>query len=239
MKVFGREPTPMADWSGSVHSAALLRRGDTSAPTCSTCHGSHGAVPPGVTEVANVCSQCHVREAELFRASPKKAIFDGIGQPECLVCHSNHRIVHPDDSWIGLTEGAVCSACHDSSTKGSDAILEVRRRFDSLSEAIAGADGRLSRAEQAGMLVQEGRAALQEASEHRVNSHVLLHAFSVAPIAEVTDNGLAAARRAEVSGTDAIQELAFRRTGLGVATLLIVGFLLTLAIKIRSLPPAD
>ena len=72
MAAFNREPTPFKDWSASVHAAALLKRGDASAPTCSTCHGSHGATPPGVTQVANVCAQCHIREAELFRASPKK-----------------------------------------------------------------------------------------------------------------------------------------------------------------------
>ena len=71
--------------SSSVHADALLKRGDTSAPTCNTCHGSHGATPPGITEVANVCAQCHVREAQNFSAGPKKAIFDAMGQAECLV----------------------------------------------------------------------------------------------------------------------------------------------------------
>jgi hypothetical protein len=236
MASFGRQPTPMADWSASVHATALIRRGDTSAPTCSTCHGSHGAVPPGVTDVANVCSQCHVREAELFRASAKKTIFDAIGQPECLVCHSNHRIEHPEDDWIGLTEGAVCAVCHDSSTGGSDTVVGFRDQFDSLSGAIGSADQVLTRAERAGMLVYDGRAALQEASEHLIDSRVLLHTFSAAPVAEVTSSGLAAARRAEASGVDAMRELGYRRTGLGIATLLIVGFLITLGIKIRSLP---
>ena len=130
MQAFNREPTPNADWSASVHAAALLKRGDTSAPTCSTCHGSHGAAPPGVTQVANVCAQCHVREAELFRASPKKAIFDAIGQAECLVCHSNHRIESPEDAWIGLTEGAVCATCHDESVAGGATIKEIRQQLD-------------------------------------------------------------------------------------------------------------
>ena len=82
MTQFGRDAAPPADWSASVHAVALLKRGDTSAPTCTSCHGSHGATPPGVSSVANVCAQCHLREAELFRASPKQAIFDAIGQAE-------------------------------------------------------------------------------------------------------------------------------------------------------------
>ena len=80
-----------------MHAKALLERGDTSAPTCSTCHGSHGAAPPEVESVALVCAQCHVREAELFRKSPKKKLFDSLSMPECVTCHSNHHIVEPQD----------------------------------------------------------------------------------------------------------------------------------------------
>ena len=104
---------------------------------------------------------------------------------------------------------------------------------------MAGAEAVLTRAERAGMLVDDGRSALHEASEHRINAHVMLHGFSAAPIAELTDQGMAAARKAETTGRSAMQELAYRRTGLAIATLVIFGFLVTLGIKIRSLPPAD
>lgn len=239
MKPFGRDATPSADWSASVHAAALLKRRDTSAPTCNTCHGSHGAVPPGVTQVANVCSQCHVREADLFRASPKKAIFDAIGQAECLVCHSNHRIEPPQDAWIGLSQGAICAMCHDNTTNGSQTIVRMRQQFDALSAAITAADAVLTRAGRAGMLVDEGRAALREAHERQINARVMLHAFVAGPFDGVTAPGLAAARKAEASGNQALQELRHRRQGLAVATLLIVGFLVTLGLKIRSLPRDD
>ena len=79
----------------SVHGTMLLDVGDTSAPACNDCHGNHGASPPGVASVANVCGQCHGREAALFRASRKQAIFDGLGVAECTVCHDNHAILHP------------------------------------------------------------------------------------------------------------------------------------------------
>ena len=45
-------------------------------PTCNDCHGNHGAVPPGLDNVANVCGQCHGRQAELFRQGPHKQPFD-------------------------------------------------------------------------------------------------------------------------------------------------------------------
>jgi predicted CXXCH cytochrome family protein len=239
MAAFGRKPTPFADWSASVHAAALLERGDTSAPTCSTCHGSHGATPPGVETVANVCSQCHAREAELFRASPKKPIFDAMGEAECLVCHRNHRIEHPSDSWVGLQEGAVCARCHDETTGGAKTIIAVRQGLDLLSTRIAAAQDVLGRAERAGMLVDEGRGPLREALDHRIHSRVLVHAFALTSFDDVAGRGLAAAEHAQQVGNSALAELQIRRQGLWVATFLILGFLATLWWKIRQLPTPD
>ena len=235
MAAFGLEPTPFKDWSDSVHAAALLKRGDLSAPTCSTCHGSHGAAPPGVTQVANVCAQCHLREAELFRASPKKAIFDRMGQAECLVCHSNHRIAQPTDAWVGLKEPAVCAACHDATTKGADTIATIRRGLDQLAAAIQSGEAVLVRAERAGMLVDDGRAALREARNNQIQARVLAHAFATEPFQGMADQGVHDARESQTVGERALYELHVRRLGLLGATLVILGFLATLWVKIRRL----
>ena len=239
MALFGRDPAPSTDWAASVHASALLKRGDTSAPTCASCHGSHGATPPGVASVANVCAQCHLREAELFRASPKQAIFDAIGQAECLVCHSNHRIEPPADTWVGLEEGGVCAQCHDQTVNGAQTIQDIRQDLGRLSAALSEADALLTRAERAGMLVDEGRTAQREAREHQVQSRVLVHAFAAAPFAERAAAGIASARRAHEAGEAALQELQVRRRGLAVATLLVLAFLVTLGLKIRRLPWAS
>ena len=236
MAAFERDAAPYTDWSNSVHAAALLERGDTSAPSCSTCHGSHGATPPGVSEVANVCSQCHVREADLFRSSPKKPIFDAMNEAECLACHGNHRIESPSDAWIGLKEPAVCAKCHDETVGGARTILEVRQALDRLATAVSTADAVLARAERAGMLVEDGRIALREAREHQIHSRVLVHAFATRPLAEMAGQGFGSATRAEGVGEQAMRELQVRHRGLAVATIVIVGFLASLWLKIRRLP---
>jgi predicted CXXCH cytochrome family protein len=239
MSAFGHRDNPPVDWGKSVHARALLERGDTSAPTCSTCHGSHGAVPPGVTSVALICSQCHVREAELFSKSPKKALFESLGQAECLTCHSNHEIEAPSDSWIGLKDPALCSTCHDDSVKGAADILAVQQGLQQLAGGIDRAQRVLDRAEEAGMLVDEGRLILREAHERQILARVTVHAFAAKPFAETSAPGVADAGRAEAIGTQALQELQFRRKGLAVATVLILGFLVTLWVKIRRLPPIE
>ena len=236
MSLFGHEGNPPEEWKASVHAAALLKRGDTSAPTCSTCHGSHGTAPPGVTSVALVCAQCHVREAELFRNSPKKAIFDLIGQGECLTCHSNHRIQKPADSFIGLQVPALCATCHNNEMKGAAVITAMQKGLSDLDTSIVRANGVLDRAASAGMLVDDGRLALRDAHEDQILARVSIHAFADKPFAATAGKGIAEAARAEAIGNAAMGELRYRRNGLAVATLLIVGFLATLWATIRRLP---
>jgi len=239
MDPFGRSSDVFADWSTSVHAAALLERGDTSAPTCNTCHGSHGATPPGVDSVANVCAQCHVREAELFRDSPKKALFDMMGQADCLVCHNNHAIARPDDSWIGFESPAVCATCHDESIGGADVIRTVGEGLRTLRTDTYSAEALVTRADEAGVLVEEGHMALADAREAHVRLRVLVHAFATEPFDEVLADGRAAVERAQQAGNAGLEELQFRRSGLAVATLFILGFLVTLFMKIRRLPPIE
>jgi hypothetical protein len=104
-------PTDQYDlYRQSIHAAALLERGDTAAPACNSCHGNHGATPPGVGSVANVCGQCHGREAMLFNASFKKDLFETINAAKCTACHSNHRILHPTPELFHSASAPTVSA---------------------------------------------------------------------------------------------------------------------------------
>jgi hypothetical protein len=84
--------------------------------------------------------------------------------------------------------------------------------------------------------VDEGRLALRAAREQQVQARVLVHGFAAEPFGTAAAEGAAAARRALDAGEAASRELQVRRTGLGVATLLIIAFLVTLWLKIRRLP---
>ncbi|HSY50080.1 MAG TPA: hypothetical protein VLC46_14795 [Thermoanaerobaculia bacterium] len=127
-----------ARWSTSVHAKALLQKGDLTAPTCNSCHGNHGATPLGVASIAFVCGQCHVREMELFRASPKAAGWErhndlltaaggkcGTCHDDerasleikqlngCVICHSNHGINRPTVAMLGNLPDTPCAFCHE------------------------------------------------------------------------------------------------------------------------------
>jgi hypothetical protein len=119
MAPYGVATNQFADYRSSVHAAALLEQGDTSAPACNDCHGNHGAAPPGVRSVAHVCGQCHGREATLFAASFKKDLFDAAGLQECTVCHDHHRIQHPTPE---LFHGASAPQVEGGRITGTDPL---------------------------------------------------------------------------------------------------------------------
>ena len=51
----GSRPTRKQRYRRSVHGEMLLVQRDFSAPACNDCHGNHGAFPPGVSSIAQVC----------------------------------------------------------------------------------------------------------------------------------------------------------------------------------------
>ena len=93
-----------AKYSKSVHARAR-EKGDLSAPTCNSCHGNHGAAPPEVGSVANVCGTCHAVFADKFKLSPHWEPFKDMGLPGgCKVelpsyseqHHGLHLLCDPD-----------------------------------------------------------------------------------------------------------------------------------------------
>lgn len=142
----GGQPLPVDQyerWRRSVHAEALLEREDLSSPTCNDCHGNHGATPPGLESIVFVCGQCHGREANLFRDSPKRegleqhneAFLPAMGEAgcgtchqaeplaslahvdrftECSTCHENHAVIRPGVALLGALPETPCAFCHET-----------------------------------------------------------------------------------------------------------------------------
>ena len=137
-----------ARWRVSVHARAMFEKNDLTAPTCNDCHGNHGAAPPGVDRLVFVCGNCHVREAELFRASAKYAAlnqhntFLATGAKcgdchtdqraklqitsfnECVTCHENHAIVRPSLAMLAPPPDTPCAMCHEGSGPLANVVAE-------------------------------------------------------------------------------------------------------------------
>ena len=225
----------MEKYKTSVHWAAMTTKGDLSAPTCNSCHGNHGAVPPGVGWVGNVCGQCHTVQAELFKLSVHVKAFTDLGTPGCATCHENHAIHAPGDFMLGLGDKAVCASCHAPDDKGGKSAVEMRKLIDSLRVESDKAGELLQRAERAGMEVSQAEFDLNGARDDLIKARAAVHAFKVDAVKQAVDSGLAVSAKAYGRGVRALGELGFRRKGLAVSLVVILALIVGLVLKIRQL----
>jgi hypothetical protein len=152
-----------ARWSRSVHAKALLEKGDLTAPTCNDCHGNHGATPPGLASIRFVCGNCHGREAELFKASPKAAGFARHNEylasmpdgkcanchtderaslqlthfSDCVTCHENHAVVRPTVAMLGDLPDTPCAFCHEGAGPLAALVPEPQAKAEHFKELRA------------------------------------------------------------------------------------------------------
>lgn len=220
-------PTSQFDqFRRSVHWEALVKRGDLSAPSCATCHGSHGAAPPGIASVERVCGTCHVVFQNLFDQSPHRLAFEAMGLAACVVCHKSHEVLRPSPEMLGVDGGAVCLRCHTKGDPAYAAAAAMRQQIDGLRWALTAAETVLKHAETSGMEVSEGKLQLVSAHEGWIKARVQVHAFRTEAVKEPVTRGLDMARKGRQTGLDALRERNIRRLGLAVS---LVAMAITLA----------
>jgi hypothetical protein len=225
----------VAGYNRSVHHEALVARGDLSAPTCSTCHGNHGAAPPGVSTVHNVCSTCHVFQTQLFDSSPHKATFAAASLPGCVTCHSNHRVTHPTDAMLGSGPQSVCTKCHSSGDAGLQAAGKMQTEIINLQQALERSDDILNRAEASGMEVSQARIDEDQARDNLIKSRVAIHRADSGSVEQDIQAGLKIADKTYQEGRRALAERDYRRMGLGVSLFTIVVVLIGLRLYITQI----
>lgn len=118
-----------------AHGIAVFREHNFAAPTCVGCHGSHGALPPQVTEIAHVCARCHVLLGSAFYggAHGQPALSGKL--PGCLGCHSNHGNERVPPEQIA----EECLNCHSAGSApaklGEDIEADVVRATNEMHTA--------------------------------------------------------------------------------------------------------
>lgn len=235
MARYGIKATEVAEYKQSVHYAALVKKNDLSAPTCKSCHGSHGATPPGISSVSNVCGTCHVTQRERFDLSPHKDAFAALQQAACEGCHGNHAIAHPDDDWIGVGQKQTCGSCHSAGDAGATAAAAISGALERATAAVTGARRRVEHVKRAGMLMDDAEVKLEDAHQSLVVAQVEIHTVNPARVeaqtkAVVTDAGLA-----EKLAAAAETEIRYRRTGLFISLVVIAFAMVLLILKVRSI----
>ncbi|MGD1095552.1 MAG: cytochrome c3 family protein [Bryobacteraceae bacterium] len=234
MAKYGIPTDQLAQYHTSVHWDAL-KNGDLSAPTCVSCHGNHGAKPPQVESVAAVCGSCHVLFQQLYEKSPHEPVFSGAGGGGgCIVCHSNHGIHEPSTAML-VGPQAVCSQCHDPSTPGANAAVEIAGWMNTLDASLKHSDAVLGTAERDGMEVSDAQAQLADGREDLVKARLAMHSFHPEEMHQPIEAGMSIAGETLRAGEAALKEKNYRRFGLAVSVLFIAITVVAIFLVIRRL----
>jgi predicted CXXCH cytochrome family protein len=219
----------------SVHWQWMVEEADLSAPTCNDCHGNHGAAPPGISSVQNVCGQCHSVMADFFTEGAHAEYFAESDLPACATCHSNHDIETPDDEMLLTFADSVCMKCHAEGEVGADDFPVMKTLIDSLELELARSHETLLEAENRGMEVSQALFDLEESTTSLVKARTAIHSFIADSVRIEIDAGLAVAAAAQERGQGALGEHLFRRQGLAVSVALILICVIGLSLKIKEM----
>ena len=159
MAKFGIPTDQVERFRNSAHGISLLRDQNFEAPACLGCHGSHAALPASVTEVATVCSRCHVPEGDAMRLGPHAAAARSDKFPGCLGCHANH------DTERVPAEGmaASCTKCHAPGTRAHGVGVEIEKVAMGAQADLATAERVLNELALAGRQTSDARFRYQTA----------------------------------------------------------------------------
>ncbi len=226
--------TQAADYRKSVHFEALTKGNDLSAPTCNDCHGNHGAAPPGVGAIANVCGTCHAVFAQKFEPSAHSQIFD----KGCVECHSNHAVLKPSDEMIGSAGPGICASCHDANDKSDKGVVaadRMRGDIEQLKAALGRSHATIARLRNAGIEVGDDELSLREAASKLTLARTELHSFEPARVSAVIADGLNIVSTVDQSGERGLGELRYRRRGLAWSLAAILLVVVSLGFKLRQI----
>ena len=226
-------PTNQRDeYDKSVHSAALTKQNDLSAPTCNDCHGNHGAAPPGVGAISNVCGTCHAVFAAKFATSAHSQIFDRA----CIECHGNHAVLTTSDEMIGTSKDTLCFTCHEGADDaGAIAAGRMRTSIENLKASLASNSDLIARVRNAGMEVSDQELALAEVRTKLTQARTEIHTFDPAAVDQVVNEGMTALTAVGQAGNQALADLQYRRRGLFISLVAILLVAVGLTLKIREL----
>jgi hypothetical protein len=235
----------------SVHGRALLEENLRGAPSCSDCHGSHGAAPPGAQDTVQACGNCHEATAEHYRKSPHYASADmsceschpdGKG-PEyarkaCATCHGAHDIAPAQPSLYEGDEVGRCGHCHREGGAPAELARAIREGGERLQSALEGSLREIADAKRQGVHLENERLYLRDSERALVSVRPLAHSLDAEAVRAHLEQGL---KRQERSHEDIAKKRVVLRdrrlltTALAAILLLLAGLLRAKLRTIREL----
>jgi hypothetical protein len=226
-------------YAKSVHGQALLVKQDSRAPSCATCHGTHGAAPPGYDEVANVCGSCHTATQDYYLKSIHAS--DKPGMPKCVTCHGRYDVMTPTDNMFVGNSTRDCGSCHPASSPQANAVKSLYDNIAGSAKAMDDAEHALKRAAAAALIVAPEEAKLAEAKTNLITARAAQHSLDATLVKDRTDKSTAKSKEVIADSARAIQEEGFRRQvmliGLAIMALAILSLYVIRRELYKQLPP--
>jgi hypothetical protein len=183
MRSYGLPTDQLENYQEGAHGIALLKLGNTKSPNCATCHGIHGATPPGVEDVSKVCGTCHINERVYFNGSPHKKPMDEKKLAECTSCHNNHQIETAD---TGKLFDTTCTRCHAAGSKEFIVGQKLKTLLQEGQTALQEAEHVLDQARQMAFDVSIYRSRMLTARSYLIQALPVQHTLDVAKVNELT-----------------------------------------------------
>ena len=235
MKEYGIPTDQLKKYKESVHGEYLLEKGDLGAPACNDCHGNHGAVPPGIESIHNVCGVCHTGNNQLFQSSTHRKYFDELDMPECVSCHDHHLIKILTEEALGTGSRSVCGKCHSEDDKGGAVANGIKNRIGNLSALMDTCLILTEEVEKKGMPVIDIKYQMNTINTQLLKARNMVHSFSFEEIKRITEKGTKSALNIKEMAYAAFKEYQNRRIGLAVSLLFIFLVGIVLYLKIREI----
>lgn len=234
MKKYGISGNEVEDYKKSVHYDLLSNKNELSAPTCDDCHGSHGAIPPGVSSIRFVCGNCHILNQEMFEASPHKKPWEENNFKYCEECHSNHAVLKTSDEILNPEKG-LCLNCHKKEDKGGILMVHFYNELKNYESSIEENGKNAKRAEQGGIFMEDTFLNLQEARVRIVKARTLIHTFAREKFDETLKEGFEILSKEKKEIERAFKEISTRRKGFIIFTSIAVLLAILIFLKIRDM----
>lgn len=214
----------------SVHGIALLEEQDTRSPSCATCHGTHGAAPPGFTEVANVCGNCHDATQNYFLSGAHNS--DDPNAPRCVTCHGRYDVYEPSDAMFLGDDPRHCGSCHAPDSEIGSLVTAIYKSLVEANAAYEDAQEAVSDASDLGMIVTDEENLLAEARTQLISARAQQHSANLSTVREASDGSIALSQQAQEQAEDAISESRFRRRAMVIA-ILVIGLVIISLVMLR------
>jgi hypothetical protein len=216
----------------SVHGIALLENLDPRAPSCATCHGTHGAAPPGFSEVANVCGSCHSATQDYFLSSPHNS--DNPAAPKCVTCHGRYDVGEPSEAMFVGDDPRHCGSCHAPDSAIGQTVSDLHLSLTDASATLDEASAAVERAAALGRIVEEERSLLADARTHLITARAAQHTVDLEVVRREVETSVDLSLEAKVLAESGISASRFRRVAMVIAMAAIVLIIISLIMLRRE-----